>query len=103
MIRRRLIASLMILIGGGVLLLSMVTSALVGIFRERLAASFPNLGQAIQGVNPLLLFGIIFLLFALIFRFLPEGYVTWRDVLPGALFTTVLFAIGQSLINLRGR
>jgi len=39
-------------------------------------------------------------LFALLFRFLPDVHLRWRDVTPGALATAVLFTIGQQLIGL---
>ena len=39
-------------------------------------------------------------LFALLFRFLPDVHLGWRDVMTGALATAVLFTIGQQLIGL---
>lgn len=39
-------------------------------------------------------------LFALLFRLLPDVVLTWRDVLPAAFLTAVLFAIGRSLLGL---
>ena len=39
-------------------------------------------------------------LFALLFRFLPDVRLRWRDVMTGAVVTAVLFTIGQQLIGL---
>jgi membrane protein len=39
-------------------------------------------------------------LFALLFRFLPDVRLRWRDVMTGAFTTAVLFTIGQQLIGL---
>jgi membrane protein len=39
-------------------------------------------------------------LFALLFRFLPDVHLRWRDVTTGAFVTAVLFTIGQQLIGL---
>ena len=39
-------------------------------------------------------------LFALLFKFLPDVHLRWRDVMTGALATAVLFTIGQQLIGL---
>lgn len=39
-------------------------------------------------------------LFAMLFRFLPDVRLHWRDVTTGALVTAVLFAMGQQLIGL---
>ena len=43
---------------------------------------------------------MITLLFALIFKILPESDITWRDVLPGAVATATLFTIGKWAIGL---
>ena len=39
-------------------------------------------------------------LFALIYRFMPQATIEWRDVAIGALVTAFLFAIGKYLIGL---
>jgi membrane protein len=44
-------------------------------------------------------FGVITLLFAIIFRVLPDAYIDWRDVWLGALVTAMLFTVGKSLIG----
>src|SRR5690606_16783020 len=42
---------------------------------------------------------IITLLFAAIFKILPDAEVSWHDVLPGAVFTAVLFTAGKFLLS----
>ena len=44
--------------------------------------------------------GILVLLFAMLFRFLPDAKVAWNDVWTGAALTAVLFAIGKFLLGL---
>jgi membrane protein len=44
--------------------------------------------------------GIVILLFAMIFRFLPDVKIKWRDVWVGATLTAILFAIGKFLLGL---
>ena len=44
--------------------------------------------------------GVVMLLFAVIFKVLPDAELKWRDVLIGAFFTAILFLIGKYLINL---
>ena len=39
-------------------------------------------------------------LFALLYRFLPDVRLRWRDVTTGAFVTAILFTIGQQLIGL---
>jgi YihY family inner membrane protein len=41
-------------------------------------------------------FVLIFLVFALVYKFAPYGHVRWRQVLPGALFAAVLFELGKT-------
>lgn len=53
-----------------------------------------------QLVNSLVSFGFITVLFALIFKFLPDATVAWRDVWVGAALTALLFTVGKYLIGL---
>jgi membrane protein len=43
---------------------------------------------------------IIVLLFAMIFRFLPDAKIAWRDVWTGAALTAILFIVGKLLLGL---
>jgi membrane protein len=53
-----------------------------------------------QSINFLISFGLTTLLFALIYRILPDVDVAWRDVWVGASITAVLFTVGKLLIGL---
>ena len=44
--------------------------------------------------------GIIILLFAMIFRFLPDAKIAWRDVWLGSSLTAILFVIGKFVLGL---
>jgi len=44
--------------------------------------------------------GIIILLFAILFKFLPDAKIKWRNVWRAAILTTILFSIGKYLIGL---
>lgn len=50
-------------------------------------------------VNIAIVLAVITLLFAIIFKVLPDANLHWRDVIKGALFTAVLFMIGKFLIS----
>jgi membrane protein len=52
-----------------------------------------------QIVNFAISFGVITLLFALMFKVLPDLRVAWRDVWFGAAVTALLFVVGKSLIG----
>src|SRR5207248_11098801 len=53
-----------------------------------------------HAVNGLVSFGIITLLFALIYKVLPDATVGWRDVWVGAAVTAALFTGGKYLLGL---
>jgi membrane protein len=58
------------------------------------------LEAALQALSLVVSFGVITLLFALMFKWLPDTEVEWRDVWLGAVITALLFEIGKSLIGL---
>jgi membrane protein len=76
------------------LLISTVLDALKGyVFGDDLGILFQILNFAIS-------FGVITLLFAMIYKILPDVEIKWRDVWIGAVVTAFLFTIGKFLISL---
>src|SRR5437763_211983 len=62
-----------------------------------------RLGDAVfvwHGVNWLVDFGLITLLFAMIYKLLPDAEIDWNDVWVGAAVTALLFNLGKYLIGL---
>jgi membrane protein len=53
-----------------------------------------------EGIHLTVSFGVITLLFAMIFKILPDATVKWRDVWTGAVTTALLFTIGKYLLGL---
>jgi hypothetical protein len=51
-------------------------------------------------VNFVISLAVISALFALMFKYLPDAEIAWRDVIVGAIATAVLFVIGKTLIGL---
>ncbi|HET7393129.1 MAG TPA: YhjD/YihY/BrkB family envelope integrity protein, partial [Candidatus Binatia bacterium] len=45
-------------------------------------------------------FGFVTLLFALIYKYVPDVEIEWRDVWVGAALTAILFTVGKYLIGL---
>ncbi|HTD37039.1 MAG TPA: YhjD/YihY/BrkB family envelope integrity protein [Candidatus Limnocylindrales bacterium] len=64
------------------------------------ALPFPGAGFVFGLVNVIVSIALISLLFAVMFKYLPDAKIEWHDVWTGALFTAVLFVIGQTLIAL---
>jgi len=77
------------------LLVSMVFSAALSAMGAFFTGALPG-GEALwQAVNFVLSFSVIGVLFALLFKVVPDVKVSWRDVWPGALCTALLFSIGK--------
>jgi membrane protein len=99
LLRGRLWAFAMVLAVGFLLLVSLLISAAV-------AAADPFFHwigvppALVQLTNSVASFLVITVLFALLFKYLPDTHVEWRDVWVGALLTSALFTVGKLLIGL---
>jgi len=101
MIRVRFLSFSMILGIGFLLLASMVVSAALSALSQFLTPdALPGGTYLWQGINQLVSLVILIGLFALLFKYLPDAKITWRDVGVGAVVTGVLFTLGKYLIGL---
>ncbi|TDN40064.1 YihY/virulence factor BrkB family protein [Hymenobacter sp. UV11] len=99
-VRQRLLSFGLILSVALLLLISFVVSALLSVFTGYLQRLLPEIGLiAIKVVDIVLSLGVTTLLFGLIYRFLPDAIIRWRDVGIGAFITASLFIIGKYLIS----
>ncbi|QDA60401.1 YihY/virulence factor BrkB family protein [Hymenobacter jejuensis] len=98
-VKDRLLSFGLILSVALLLLISFVVSAVLSAFTGKLEQWFPEIGViVIRAVDFILSLSVTSLLFALIYRFLPDAVIRWRDVGIGAFITAVLFIIGKYLI-----
>lgn len=96
----RLLSFSLIISLGFLLIVSLVANALMDILNERLTRYFPDtMVYIIYGTNIIMLLAVISLLFAIIFKVLPDGKIKWKDAFVGAFFTSILFLIGKSAIG----
>ncbi len=100
LVRQRLLSFGMILTVCFVLLVSLVLSAVVGYMTQGLGEGGAVGGLLLQAINVGAAFAVVTVLFALIYRYLPDARVEWRDVWVGAVVTALLFSIGRVLIGL---
>jgi membrane protein len=88
---------------GGVfflLLVSLTIEALLKGFSHYVQSALPG-GLAIAvSVYLLFDFAVVTLLFAMIFKFLPDAKIQWRDVWIGAVMTAIFFGIGKWALGL---
>jgi len=99
-IHKRLLSFGMILGIGFVLLVSLVASSVIAGFSSYFQGVMPGLDTLIQLLNFVVSFAITTLLFAMIFKFLPDVEINWGDVWFGAAVTALLFSLGKFLIGL---
>ena len=85
---------------GFLLLVSLAVTAALAALSGWLARRSPSIPVVWSTVNVLASLTVTTALFALLYRFLPDVRLHWRDVMTGALVTAVLFTIGQQLIGL---
>jgi membrane protein len=82
------------------LLVSLVVTGLAEALSTHLLHMFPNVAVVfIYVFNLLITFGIVTLLFAIIFKLLPDAEIMWRDVITGAMVTATLFMAGKFAIS----
>ena len=95
LVRERLFSFGMVLSVGFVLLVSLLASATLATVTKFFSGLLPVGGGFWQLINFLLSFAGITLLFGLIFRYVPETEIAWKDVRVGALVTALLFNLGK--------
>jgi membrane protein len=83
---------------GFLLLASLVVSAALTAFGTQLNAVLPFGRIIISSINLVVSFVLLSVLFAAIYKILPDRPLAWGDVVLGAVVTTVLFMAGKSLI-----
>ncbi len=84
-----------------ILLVSLVVTGIIESINGRLKEHFPDVTiYVFYAVNLLLTVGASMLIFAVIFKVLPDAKIKWKDVGTGALVTALLFLGGKFLISL---
>ncbi len=99
-VRDRIVSIGMLLAIGFLLLVTTALNAAIAFVSTYVtrALPFPGAGLVFSLVNWIVSIAIITLLFGLMFKYLPDAEIEWRDVWTGALVTAVAFVLGQALI-----
>ncbi len=99
-VRQRFFSFGMVLAIGFLLMVSLVLSAGLAAAGKFAGGLLPLPGPILQALNFLISFLGIAVLFALIFKYVPETKVAWKDVWVGGLVTALFFTLGKFLIGL---
>jgi membrane protein len=98
-LRKRLFSFGMVLTVGFLLLVSLALSAALSFVLSAMPADLPFGETTARALNLVVSLGVATGVFALMFQYLPDARVAWRDVWLGALATALLFSIGKYAIG----
>ena len=99
MLQERFLSFTMVLGTAFLLLISLIVSATLTAMTSLLGSS-ESIGFIGSAAHAIISFAVITVLFAMIFKYLPDAVVPWRDVWFGAIVTSILFAVGKFSIGL---
>ncbi|MEO8628751.1 MAG: YihY/virulence factor BrkB family protein [Betaproteobacteria bacterium] len=99
-IRDRVLSFGMVIAIGFLLLISLVVNAALAAGGRYWAELFPGLEAILQVANFMVSFAVITAAFAIVYKFLPQTRIAWKDVWAGAAITALLFTVGRFLIAL---
>jgi membrane protein len=101
LLQNRFLSFSLIISLGFLLLVSLLVNLAINLISDKLKHFLPGIADLLlNGFNLLLTLAIIATLFGIIFKFLPDVKIKWRTVKSGAVFTSILFVVGQFLIGL---
>ena len=101
-IMKRLLSFGMVITIAFFLLVSLALSGALEFFKDVItdAAGGGAVGVVVQVLNVVVSLAVISGLFAVMFKYLPDAEIAWRDVWVGALVTGLLFTIGKTAIGI---
>jgi membrane protein len=99
-VRARFLSLGFVLALGFLLLVSLTVSTAIAGVQHRLMRDHGFLISLIGGLDFLISIGVVAVLFAVIFRFMPARRLPWRSALIGGALTAILFELGRWLIGL---
>lgn len=95
----RVISFSMVLTLGFLLIVSLLVNTVIALLSERFFSMYDEWAWVTQVINITVIIAIVTILFAFMFKFLPDAKIEWRHVWVGALFTAGLFLLGKFAIG----
>ncbi len=96
MIQNRFLSFSVIISLGFLMLVSLTASTLIETFSQALQKHYPGVAvDLFYVINLLFTFVVTSLIFATIFKVLPDAKIAWKDVIAGAIVTAILFMLGK--------
>ena len=99
-IKQRILSFALVLSVGFLLMVSLVISAVLGTLHMYLDARLAQAAFFWSGLDLVISFTLATALIAMMFKYLPDAEIEWRDTWQGALITAGLFIVGKQVIGL---
>lgn len=99
-LKERLLSFAIVLAIGFLLVVSLAVSAWIAALGALSASVFPAEEAVLHALNLAISFVVITVVFAAIYKFMPDVRIEWHDVILGGAATSLLFAIGKLLLGL---
>jgi membrane protein len=100
LLMQRLVSFGLVVGVGFLMLTSLLVSAALAALHRYMGTAYPAVAVLWEALNVIVSLGVITLLFAMVYKVLPDVKLAWSDVWVGGLVTAGLFTIGKSLIGL---
>lgn len=100
LLKTRLLSLSLVLVLAFLLLISLVVSALLGMLESYVGGVWASIVPILSIISAIFSFFVITVLFAMIYKLLPDIKLDWDDVIIGAIFTSGLFTLGKYFIGL---
>ncbi len=99
-VKNRLVSFSMVVATGFLLMVSLIINSVINLLYNLLGSYFNTILPASEVINIVTSFVVITLLFAMIFKYLPDVIISWKYVWLGSVITSVLFSVGKYFIGL---
>ena len=100
MLQNRFLSFSVIATLGFLLLVSLGISTIIEALMNSFKARYPDVAViVVYIINLLLTLGITALIFAVVFKVLPDARIRWKDIMAGAITTAILFMLGKFAIS----
>lgn len=99
-IKNRLVSFSMVVATGFLLMVSLIISSAISLVNTYMGEQFPSLLPMAFIFNNLSSLIVLTVMFAMVYKVLPDVVISWRYVWFGAILTSILFTVGKYLISL---
>ncbi len=94
------ISLVIIIVLGSIMATTVLLETIIAVLNDFISANFPQLSVIFKYSNLLLSTIVLVAIFSMIYKILPAVSIKWRDVVAGALMSTLLFVLGKYLMGL---